>query len=70
MFRRWQVAAGFDHLYNFHCLRHTAGSIVRRRTKDIRLAQLFARHANIATTTIYDHPSDEEMRAAIKAQPG
>lgn len=66
MFRQWQIRAGFDHVYNFHALRHTAISTVRRQTKDIRLAQRFARHANIATTVRYDHVSDEEVAAAVK----
>jgi integrase len=66
MFREWQKRAGFDQLYNFHSLRHTAISAVRRKTGDIRIAQLFARHANIATTARYDHPSDEEVARAVK----
>jgi site-specific recombinase XerC len=65
-FATWQRRAGFDHLYNFHALRHTAVSVVRRRTKDIRIAQLFARHAHLRTTLIYDHPSDEERAAAVR----
>jgi integrase/recombinase XerC len=65
MFAAWQVRAGFDQHYNFHCLRHTAITSVRRRS-DIRLAQRFARHANIATTVRYDHVSDEEVAAAVK----
>lgn len=66
MFGNWQRRAGFDHVYNFHALRHTAISAVRRKTGDIRLAQRFARHANIATTVRYDHVSDEEVAAAVK----
>jgi len=66
VFRIWQGRAGFDQLYNFHALRHTAISGVRRKTGDIRLAQRFARHANIATTVRYDHVSDEEVAAAVK----
>jgi integrase/recombinase XerC len=66
MFRGWQERAGFDQIYNFHCLRHTAITGVRRKTGDIRLAQRFARHASIATTVRYDHVSDEELAAAVK----
>jgi site-specific recombinase XerC len=66
LFQEWQTRAGFDQLYNFHALRHYAISAVRRKTGDIRIAQRFARHANIATTTRYDHPSDEEISAAVK----
>ena len=66
LFEKWQRAAGFDQLYNFHVLRHTAITIVRRKTKDIRVAQRFARHASITTTTIYDHVADEEIAAAVR----
>ncbi len=66
LFREWQIRAKFDHLYNFHSLRHTAITNVRRKTKDIRIAQKVARHANIATTTRYEHASDQEMLDAVK----
>ena len=66
MWARWQEAARFDHLYPFHALRHFAVSAIRRRSRDIRVAQLFARHAKLQTTTVYDHPSDEELAAAVR----
>lgn len=66
IFYRWQREAGFDHRYNFHALRHTFITNVRRKTGDIRIAQRAARHRNIQTTTIYDHPSDEEISGALK----
>lgn len=66
LWRVWQQRAGFDVLYNFHTLRHTAITSVRRKTKDIRIAQRFARHVNIATTVRYEHASDEEVAAATK----
>ena len=60
-FRTWQVKAGFDRLYPFHCLRHTAITAVYRASRDLFLAQRFARHVSPLTTTIYTHPSDQEM---------
>jgi len=66
LFREWQIRAGFDHLYNFHAIRHTAITALRRKTGDIRIAQRLARHANIATTARYDHPSDQELIDAVK----
>ena len=60
-FRTWQVKAGFDRLYPFHGLRHTAVTNVYRRSRDLFLAQRFARHVSPLTTTIYTHVSDEEM---------
>lgn len=66
MFAKWQRAAGFDHLYSFHHLRHTSISNVQRAARDVRVTQKFARHANINTTTIYEHASDEEVLRAAK----
>ena len=43
-FRTWQVRAGFDRLYPFHALRHTAVTNVYRASRDLFLAQRFARH--------------------------
>jgi len=66
LWRTWQQRAGFDRLYPFHCLRHTAVTSVYRATRDLFLAQRFARHASPLTTVIYTHPSDEEMHAKLR----
>ena len=65
LFQEWQRRAGFEEIYTFHHLRHTAITNVYRATKDLFLAQRFARHANPITTVIYTHPSDEEIYSAI-----
>jgi len=65
-FRTWQVKAGFDRLYPFHALRHTAVTNVYRASRDLFLAQRFARHVSPLTTTIYTHPSDEELFSKIR----
>ena len=65
-FYGWQERAKFEHRYNFHALRHTAISNVYAATKDIRIAQRVARHANLQTTTIYEHASDELVAAAVR----
>lgn len=67
--RAWQAKAGFDRLYGFHCLRHSSVTNVYRATRDLFLAQRFARHASPLTTVIYTHPSDEEMRQRLRALP-
>jgi integrase len=64
--RTWQQRAGFDRLYPFHCTRHTAVTNVYRATRDLFLAQRFARHVSPLTTTVYTHPSDEEMRDRLR----
>jgi len=66
IFIHWQRAAGFELIYNFHALRHTAITNVYRATKDLFLAQRFARHASPMTTVAYTHASDEELYAAIR----
>src|SRR5260221_452486 len=66
-FRTWQVKAGFDRLYPFHALRHTAVTNVYRVSRDLFLAQRFARHASPLTTTVYTHPSDEELFRQVRS---
>ncbi len=66
MFREWQAAAGFEALYPFHSLRHSAITNVYRATKDLYLTQRFARHSSTLTTTVYTHPSDEELYEGIR----
>src|SRR3989442_59718 len=65
-FRTWQVKAGFDRLYPFHSLRHCAITNVYRKSRDLFLAQRFARHVSPLTTTVYTHPSDEELFRQIR----
>ncbi len=64
--RTWQVKAGFDRLYPFHALRHTAVTNVYRASRDLFLAQRFARHVSPLTTTVYTHPSDQELWQGIR----
>jgi site-specific recombinase XerC len=63
----WQRRAGFDRVYGFHALRHTAVTNVYRASRDLFLAQRFARHASPLTTTVYTHPSDDEMACRLRA---
>ncbi len=63
---QWQRKAGFDRQYPFHCLRHTAVTAVYRATRDLFLAQRFARHVSPLTTTVYTHPSDEELARSLR----
>ncbi len=64
--RTWQIRAGFDRLYCFHSLRHSAVTNLYRASKNLFLAQRFARHASPLTTVIYTHPSDDELRDGVK----
>ena len=62
----WQRRAGFDRVYGFHALRHTAVTNVYRASRDLFLAQRFARHVSPLTTTVYTHPSDEDMQRSLR----
>jgi site-specific recombinase XerC len=66
LFRELQIEAGFDRLYPFHALRHTAITNAYRASKDLFLAQRFARHASALTKAIYAHPSNEELREQVR----
>ena len=66
LWRTWQQRAGFDRLYPLHALRHSSVTNVYRKTKDLFLAQRFARHASPLTTTVYTHPSDEELKNRLR----
>jgi len=66
LFRALQIEAGFDRLYPFHALRHIAITNVYRASKDLFLAQRFARHASPMTTIIYTHVSDEELSLRVR----
>jgi integrase len=61
----WQRRAGFDRVYGFHALRHTAVTNVYRASRDLFLAQRFARHVSPLTTTAYTHPSDEDLQRTL-----
>jgi len=65
-FAWWQRRAGFDRHYGFHQLRHSAVTNVYRTSRDLFLAQRFARHASPLTTVVYTHPSDEEMYDRVR----
>jgi site-specific recombinase XerC len=68
-FQWWQGRAGFDRRYGFHQLRHSAVTNVYQASRDLFLAQRFARHASPLTTVVYTHPADEELYAGIKNLP-
>ncbi len=66
MFRQAQERAGFDRMYPFHAIRHTAVTNVWRSSRDLFLAQRFARHVSPLTTVVYTHPSDQELLEGVR----
>lgn len=69
IFALWQEWAGFERRLSFHSVRHAACMNLYRRTKDIRLTQRFARHKSVLTTSIYAHPSDEDLVRTVRELP-
>ncbi len=56
--------------YSVHKLRHTAATLMYRYGGvDIRILQDILGHANLGTTEIYTHTSNDQMEAAINANP-
>lgn len=68
-FHRWQQRAGFERRFSFHSVRHSAITNLYEATRDIRLAQRFARHQSITSTQIYTHPTDEALLRAVQDLP-
>lgn len=68
-FQLWQERAGFERRFSFHSVRHSAITNIYEGTRDIRLAQRFARHKSIITTQIYTHPTDEALLRAVQELP-
>jgi len=66
VFAIWQKRAGFERHLSFHATRHAACAAIYRASKDIRLTQKFARHKSVVTTSIYTHPTDDEMLRAVQ----
>lgn len=61
-------AAGYDsERQTAHSLRHTAVTLSLLSGKDITEVQQFARHANIATTMIYNHALDKAKNSCSAA---
>jgi integrase/recombinase XerC len=65
-FHSWQERAGFDRPHRFHALRHTSVTNIYRHSRDLFLAQRFARHASPLTTIAYCHPGDDELLAQVR----
>ena len=56
--------------YSVHKLRHTAATLMYRYGDvDIRVLQDILGHENLGTTEIYTHTSNQQMEAAVNANP-
>ena len=66
VFANWQERAGLDQRHTFHQLRHSAVNGVYRETKDILLTQRFARHSSLLVTSVYLHPTDDDLECSVR----
>ncbi|NLW51802.1 MAG: tyrosine recombinase XerC [Tissierellia bacterium] len=70
MIDKYLNMAGFDtSLYSTHKLRHTAATLMYKEGVDIRTLQKILGHSSVATTQIYTHVDDADMRSAIEHNP-
>lgn len=63
---KWLVEANVQNKYSPHSLRHTFGTELFSRCKNIRLVQDVMGHADISTTQIYTHVTKAEMEEAVE----
>lgn len=66
LFQKWQAKAGIEVPYNFHAIRHSAITSVYRKSKDLRLAQIFARHKSSTTTERYACPTFQDVAETVQ----
>lgn len=69
--KKYIAAAGLDtRKYSTHKLRHTAATLMYKHGNvDIRALQAILGHESIATTEIYTHVDDEQLRRAVDSNP-
>lgn len=69
--KKYIAAAGLDtRKYSTHKLRHTAATLMYKHGNvDIRALQSILGHESIATTEIYTHLDDQQLRRAVESNP-
>ncbi len=69
--KKYISAAGLDpDKYSPHKLRHTAATLMYKHGNvDIRALQAILGHESIATTEIYTHIDDQQLREAVRSNP-
>lgn len=55
--------------YTTHTLRHTAATLIYRKTRDLIVLKEFLGHAQLSTTEIYTHVINDEILEAVEKNP-
>lgn len=63
---KWLKEAGIPIKFSPHSLRHTFGTELFSRCKNIRLVQDLMGHSDISTTMVYTHVTKAEMEEAVE----
>ena len=58
----WVKEAGIDGKFSPHCLRHTVGTELMKKTGNIRKVQEFLGHKFVSTTQIYTGVTKEDLK--------
>lgn len=66
-FKKMLSLAGLKDHYHVHHLRHTFGTTVYNKTKNIRVTQQLLGHSSPTTTQIYAHTIDSDMKEAVES---
>ncbi|MBA7491549.1 Tyrosine recombinase XerC [subsurface metagenome] len=68
--KKWIQLSGIEGDYSPHALRHTVGTELLNKTKNIRLVQEFLGHTDISTTMIYTHVTKDQIAEAAESLAG
>lgn len=66
-FKEWLREAGITKPFTFHCLRHSAATLMIQNGVDIYTVSRMLTHSNVQTTQIYADIVDEKKRQAANA---
>jgi integrase len=64
IFKFYAKRAGLNQAYSMHALRHTRGTELYRKHRDLKLVQTALGHANLETTSIYMHTVEVDEKLA------
>ncbi len=65
-FKKAVIDAGLDNRLHFHSLRHSTATELIRRNTPVTVVQKLLGHSNIATTMIYTHVANDDVKEALK----